>query len=81
VPADTVFLHGKVYTADAKDDVRQAFAVDLPIEAQVTANGVTGLDRQLLAREPVPTGGFGAEVRDAMERPVDDLASEGLARL
>jgi hypothetical protein len=26
VPADTVFLHGKVYTADAKDDVRQAFA-------------------------------------------------------
>jgi hypothetical protein len=36
-----VFLHGKVYTADAKDDVRQAFAIDLPIEAQVMTNGAT----------------------------------------
>jgi hypothetical protein len=38
-------------------------------------------DRQLLAREPVSTGGgFGAEVRDATERRVDYLAGEGLAR-
>src|SRR5215831_2349757 len=42
VLADTVFLHGKVY---ANDDVRQAFAVDLPIGAQVTTNGGTWLDR------------------------------------
>jgi Protein of unknown function (DUF3363) len=54
---------------------------DLPIEAQVTAHGATWLDRQLLAREPAAGGGgFGAEVRDAMERRVDYLASEGLAR-
>ena len=54
---------------------------DLAIEAQVTANGATWLDRQLLAREPViGGGGFGAEVRDAMDRRVDHLVEEGLAR-
>jgi type IV secretory pathway VirD2 relaxase len=54
---------------------------DLPIEAQVTANGATWLDRQLLAREPAAGGGgFGAETRDAMEHRIDHLASEGLAR-
>jgi hypothetical protein len=53
---------------------------DLPIEAQVTANGATWLDRQLLAREPAAGGGFGAEVREAMEHRIDRLASEGLAR-
>jgi len=38
------------------------------------------LDRQLLAREPVGTGGgFGVEVRDAMHRRVEHLAGEGLA--
>jgi hypothetical protein len=54
---------------------------DLPIEAQITANGAVWLDRQLLAREPAAGGsGFGAEVRDAMERRVGHLVSEGLAR-
>jgi type IV secretory pathway VirD2 relaxase len=54
---------------------------DLPIDAQVTAHGATWLDRQLLAREPAMSGGgFGAKVRDAMERRVDYLASEGVAR-
>ncbi len=54
---------------------------DLPIEAQVTASGATWLDRQLLAKDPpLSEGGFGAEVRDAMEARVDHLAEEGLAR-
>jgi type IV secretory pathway VirD2 relaxase len=54
---------------------------DLPIEAQVTANGATWLERQLLAHEPAASGGrFVAEVRDAMEHRIDHLASEGLAR-
>jgi Protein of unknown function (DUF3363) len=53
---------------------------DLPVEAQVTVQGATWIDRQLLAREPAASGaGFGAEVRDAMARRVD-LAGEGLAR-
>jgi hypothetical protein len=54
---------------------------DLPIEAQITPTGAVWLDRQLLAREPAAGGsGFGAEVRDAMERRVGHLVSEGLAR-
>ncbi len=54
---------------------------DLPLEAQVAAQGATWIDRQLLAREPATSGaGFGAEVRDAMAQRVEHLASEGLAR-
>jgi Protein of unknown function (DUF3363) len=54
---------------------------DLSIEAQVTASGSTWLDRQLLAKEPAIGGsGFGAEVRDAMDRRVDHLVEEGLAQ-
>jgi type IV secretory pathway VirD2 relaxase len=54
---------------------------DLSIEAQVTAPGATWIDRQLLARDSiVASSGFGSEVREAMDRRVDYLASEGLAR-
>jgi type IV secretory pathway VirD2 relaxase len=68
---------------DANGRKRLALATrsDLNIEAQVTATGVTWLDRQLLAREPaVSGGGFGAEVREAMERRTEHLIEEGLAR-
>ncbi|MBT1512882.1 DUF3363 domain-containing protein [Bradyrhizobium sp. SRL28] len=54
---------------------------DLSIEAQVTAPGATWIDRQLLTRDSiVASGGFGSEVREAMDRRVDYLAGEGLAR-
>ena len=53
---------------------------DLSIEAQVAASGATWLDRQLLAKDqPLSGGGFGAEVRQAMEARVDHLAVEGFA--
>ena len=46
-----------------------------------TASGATWLDRQLLAKDPpLSGGGFGAEVREAMEARIDHLAEEGLAR-
>ena len=54
---------------------------DLTIEAQVTAPGATWIDRQLLAREAtLSRNGFGAEVREAMDRRVEHLAGEGLVR-
>jgi Protein of unknown function (DUF3363) len=54
---------------------------DLTIEAQVSAPGSTWIDRQLLTRQPaLSTGGFGAEVRDAMGRRIDHLVEQGLAR-
>jgi type IV secretory pathway VirD2 relaxase len=69
---------------DAKGRRRVALAVrsDLPIERQVTATGATWLDRHAIAREPMPLGegGFGADVRDALERRADHLIAEGLAK-
>jgi hypothetical protein len=54
---------------------------DLPLEQQITAIGATWLDRQAIAREPVPLGGggFGADVRDALERRAEHLIGQGLA--
>ena len=67
---------------DANGRKRLSLAIrsDLALQEQVTAPGATWLDRQILAREPVTTGGgFGAEVRDAMDRRIDHLANEGFA--
>ena len=67
--------------ADGKPRLSLAVRSDLLIEAQVTSTGATWLDRTLVAREP-PTlagRGFGAEVRDALERRTDQLTNEGLA--
>lgn len=68
---------------DAQSRRRVALAVrsDLSIEAQVTASGATWLDRQAVARDPVALGkaGFGAEVREAMERRAEQLIEQGLA--
>lgn len=68
---------------DARGQRRVALAVrsDLDISAQVTATGATWLDRQAIAREPVALGGggFGAEVRDAMDRRAEHLLGQGLA--
>jgi type IV secretory pathway VirD2 relaxase len=75
-------VEARVYE-DASDRTRLSLATrsDLTIEAQVSAPGATWIDRQLLAREPVTGGGgFGAEVREAMDRRVDHLVEEGLAR-
>ncbi len=78
---------GAIVEARAYDDAlgrkRLSLATrsDLSVEAQVTAQGATWIDRQLLSREPVATGGgFGVDVREAMERRIEHLAEEGLAR-
>ena len=54
---------------------------DLAIEAQISAAGATWLDRQLLAKESaLSSGGFGAELRAAMDRRIDHLVEQDLAR-
>lgn len=68
---------------DARGNRRVALAVrsDLSIEAQTTASGAAWLDRQLVARDPVNLGGgFGLEVKQAMEARTGHLLQEGLAR-
>jgi type IV secretory pathway VirD2 relaxase len=79
---------GAIVEARAYDDLegrrRLTLAIrsDFTLRQQIGAPGATWLDRQLLAREAIATGsgGFGAEVRDAMDRRVEHLATEGLAR-
>ena len=67
---------------DAQGQRRVAIAVrsDIDIDRQITATGATWLDRQNIAREPaaLSEGGFGAEVRQAMDRRADHLVGQGL---
>ena len=69
---------------DASGRRRIALAVrsDLGLDQQVAADGATWLDRRLVAREPLELSraGFGAEVRAALDRRIDTLAGQGLAR-
>ena len=69
---------------DAAGKQRAALAVrsDLSVEAQTTASGATWLDRRLLDRTPLALseGGFGGEVRGALERRTEHLIEAGLAR-
>jgi type IV secretory pathway VirD2 relaxase len=69
---------------DAQGRKRLSLATrsDLTLQQQISAPGATWLDRQLLAREPAMTGsgGFGTEVRDAMDRRAEHLAGAGFAR-
>ena len=54
---------------------------DLDLAAQIKAPGATWLDHRLIERGAgVADGGFGAEVRRAMDARTDHLVREGLAR-
>ncbi|MDA4848895.1 DUF3363 domain-containing protein, partial [Hoeflea poritis] len=52
------------------------------LEAQTSAGGATWLDRELLAKEPLPLRGdrFAAAFTEALERRANHLVHEGLAR-
>ena len=68
---------------DAKGDTRLSLATrsDMTLAQQVAAPGATWLDRQLIAREPAPTGnGFGLEIREAMTARALELDTQGLAQ-
>lgn len=68
---------------DAQGRRRMALAVrsDLDIDRQIVADGATWLDRQALARPAaaLSDGGFGAEVRRALDRRAEHLVGLGLA--
>jgi hypothetical protein len=61
------------------NQLRVLCAYDL--DRQVTCDGATWLDRQLLSRDrgALATGGFAAEVRQALERRTDELIRQGHA--
>ena len=74
-------VEARVYEdANGRQRLSLATRSDLTIEAQISAPGATWVDRQLLAKDPaLGSGGFGAEVRDAMDRRIDHLAQKGMA--
>jgi hypothetical protein len=54
---------------------------DFTLREQIGAPGATRLDRQLLTKDAIISGnGFSAEVQKAMDRRIEYLAREGLAR-
>lgn len=67
---------------DARGQRRAVLAVrsDLGVNEQVGALGATWLDRQAIAREPVAVaeGGFGAEVREALNRRAEQWIEDQL---
>ncbi|MEW6597642.1 MAG: DUF3363 domain-containing protein [Pseudomonadota bacterium] len=68
---------------DAKGQARLSLATrsDFPLDQQVNARGATWLDRQLVAREPIATGGgFGQDIREALQARAEHLEAQGLAR-
>jgi type IV secretory pathway VirD2 relaxase len=66
--------------ANGRQRLSLATRSDLTIEAQISAPGATWIDRQLLAKDPsLSSGGFGAEVREAMDRRIDHLAQQSMA--
>jgi Protein of unknown function (DUF3363) len=67
--------------ANGRKRLSLATRSDLTVEAQVSSSGATWLDRQLLAKESaLSSGGFGAELRQAMDRRIDHLVEQDLAR-
>ncbi len=54
---------------------------DLALDKQINAEGATWVDRLAVAktREPLSHGGFGAEVRTALEKRAAHLVEQGLA--
>jgi type IV secretory pathway VirD2 relaxase len=68
--------------ANGRSRIALTIRSDLSIEEQIHAHGATWLDRQLLAREPVEVGegGFGREVKQALQDRTDHLVEQGLAR-
>jgi type IV secretory pathway VirD2 relaxase len=61
-------------------NLRLLSAYDL--DRQITSDGATWLDRELVSRERIPLAdtGFGAEVRQAMEARKEELIRQGHAR-
>jgi len=68
------------------DDLRPTLVLanrsDLDLQGQITAPGATWLDHRLVERSrmPLAMGGYGAEVREALDARAEHLADAGLAQ-
>jgi type IV secretory pathway VirD2 relaxase len=75
-------VEARVYDdANGRKRLSLATRSDFTLQEQIGASGATWLDRQLLTKDATFSGnGFGAEVREAMDRRIEHLAGEGFAR-
>jgi type IV secretory pathway VirD2 relaxase len=75
-------VEARVYEdANGRRRLSLATRSDLTLQEQIGAPGATWLDRQLLVKDATFSGnGFGGEVQEAMDRRIEHLAGEGLAR-
>lgn len=67
---------------DPRPTIVLANRSDLDLQTQITAPGATWLDHRLVEKEAMPlgAGGFGRELREAMDARAEHLADEGFAR-
>lgn len=67
---------------DPRPTLALANRSDLDLQGQITAPGATWLDHRLVERSrmPLAMGGFGAEVREALDARAGHLADTGLAQ-
>jgi len=76
-----VELRATARPSEPKPTLILATRSDLDLTAQIKAPGATWLDHRLIERGAgIADGGFGAEVRRAMDARTDHLVREGLAR-
>jgi hypothetical protein len=81
VPAD-IIERGQAYDlARGGDGPRIKTLSPQNLERQIASRGATWLDRELTAREPlvIADGGFGRDVRDALQRRAEHLVKMGHA--
>jgi type IV secretory pathway VirD2 relaxase len=69
------------YEGDRGRNTRLRVLCAYDLDRQVTSHGATWLDRQLIGRDrsSLANGGFGAEVRYALEQRTDELVRQGHA--
>jgi len=81
VPNDIVARGQAHDLAQGGDGLKLRTLASLNLERQISSDGATWLDRELIARErlPITDGGFGREVKDALDRRAHRLVEMGYA--
>jgi type IV secretory pathway VirD2 relaxase len=80
-PAGAIVELRRYEDRNGRERVALAVRSDFSLAEQIHADGATWLDRQLIARQPVDLGegGFGREVKEALDARTEHLIEEGLA--
>lgn len=67
------------YDMEREPRARMRLLCTVDLDRQVSSDGATWLDRQLVSRSSLATSGFGAEAHQALERRTEELIGQGHA--